>query len=223
MAGASTIEITADYVVLAIPFAVLSQVDFYQAGFDPLKLKAIMRQGRGHNGKIQLQFTDRHWAQAGPWPGVSNGSSYADAGYQCSWEATRGQPGDKGILIGYSGGSVTDMLTSGKAFATASNAAVRADASTTLAQFEAVFPGLSPKWNAKAILSIPKKSPFFRASYSFYRVGQYTAFAGHEAARQGGVFFCGEHTSIDFQGFMEGGAFEGKRTGRKLSRLIAAD
>ncbi len=223
VAGGSTIEITADYVVLAIPFAVLSQVDFYQAGFDPLKLKAIMRQGRGHNGKIQLQFTDRHWTQAGPWPGVSNGSSYADAGYQCSWEATRGQPGDKGILIGYSGGSVTDMLTSGKAFATASNAAVRADASTTLAQFEAVFPGLSPKWNAKAILSIPKKSPFFRASYSFYRVGQYTAFAGHEAARQGGVFFCGEHTSIDFQGFMEGGAFEGKRTGRKLSRLIAAD
>jgi monoamine oxidase len=222
-AGPSTLDVTADYVVLAIPFAVLSDVDFSRAGFDALKLKAIQRQGRGHNGKIQLQFTDRHWAQAGLWPGVSNGSSYGDSGFQCSWEATRGQPGSRGILIGYSGGSVADELTSDRPFATASHAAVHADASATLAQLETVFPGLSPKWNDKAILSIPHKSRFFKASYSFYRVGQYTAFAGYEAARQGGVFFCGEHTSIAFQGFMEGGALEGRRTGKRLSRLIAAD
>ena len=91
---------------------------------------------------------------------------------------------------------------------------------TTLAQLDAVFPGLTPKWNDKAILSLPKKSPFFRASYSFYRVGQYTTFAGYEAVRQGGVLFCGEHTSIDFQGFMEGGAAEGMRAARELRRRI---
>ena len=221
--GASTTDVTADYVVLAIPFAVLCHVDFSEAGFDPLKLQAIEEQGRGNNGKIQLQFTDRHWAQTGPWPGVSNGSSYADTGYQASWEATRAQSGAKGILVGYSAGSVTDSLTSAKAFATASNAAVRADAVTTLAQLEAVFPGLTPKWNGKAILSLPKKSPFFRASYSFYRVGQYTTFAGDEAVRQGGVLFCGEHTSIDFQGFMEGGASEGKRAAKELKRILRGE
>jgi monoamine oxidase len=72
----------------------------------------------------------------------------------------------------------------------------------------------------RAMLSLPKKSPFFRASYSFYRVGQYTTFAGYEAVRQGGVLFCGEHTSIDFQGFMEGGAAEGTRAARELRQLI---
>ena len=92
-----------------------------------------------------------------------------------------------------------------------------------LGQLETVFPGLTPKWNGKAILSLPKKSPFFEASYSFYRVGQYTDFAGYEAVRQGGVLFCGEHTSIDFQGFMEGGAAEGKRAAKELRRLIPGD
>ena len=221
--GSSTGDVTADYVVLAIPFAVLRHVDLSEAGFDPLKLQAIEEQGRGNNGKIQLQFTERHWAKAGPWPGVANGSSYADTGYQASWEASRAQPGAMGILVGYSAGRVTDALTSDKAFATASNAAVRGDAVTTLAQLETVFPGLSPKWNDRAILSRPKKSPFFKASYSFYRIGQYTTFAGYEAVRQGGVLFCGEHTSIDFQGFMEGGASEGKRAARELRRIIPGD
>jgi monoamine oxidase len=78
----------------------------------------------------------------------------------------------------------------------------------------------TPLLGDKAILSLPKKSDLFRASYSFYRVGQYTAFAGYEAVRQGGVLFCGEHTSIDFQGFMEGGASEGKRAAKELKRII---
>jgi monoamine oxidase len=38
--------------------------------------------------------------------------------------------------------------------------------------------------------------------------------------RQGGVLFAGEHTSIDFQGFMEGGAAEGARAARELTKLI---
>jgi monoamine oxidase len=66
-------------------------------------------------------------------------------------------------------------------------------------------------------------SSFFKASYSYYRVGQYTRFAGYEAAPQGRVLFCGEHTSIDFQGFMEGGASEGKRAAKELRRLIPGD
>jgi monoamine oxidase len=222
-AGSSTDDVTADFVVLALPFAVLNHVDLSEARFDPLKLRAIREQGRGNNGKIQLQFRDRLWNGTGPWPGRGNGSSYADAGYQVSWEATRAQPGTRGILLGYSAASVTDSFTSDRAFATASNAPVSTDAANTLAQLETVFPGLSARWNGKAILSLPKKSPFFRASYSYYRLGQYTTFAGYEAVRQGGILFCGEHTSIDFQGFMEGGAAEGQRAAKELRRLIRGD
>jgi monoamine oxidase len=51
-------------------------------------------------------------------------------------------------------------------------------------------------------------------------VGQYTRFGGYEQARQGAVLFCGEHTSVDFQGFMERAAAEGKRAARQLVMLL---
>jgi len=219
-AGGST-DVVADFVVLALPFAVLNTVDISGAGFNALKRQAIAEQGRGHNGKVHLQYARRGWLGTGPWPGVSNGSSYADTGYQSGWEVTRAQSGTPGILVFYSGGSTTDAAVTTQPFATASNGGVRTDAAIAQSQIATVYPGLS--WNGKATVSLPHKSPFFRASYSFYKVGQYTTFGGYERVRQGGVLFCGEHTSIDFQGFMEGGASEGQRAATQLARILARD
>jgi len=214
-------EVTADFVVLALPFAVLNELDISRAGFDALKHQAIAEQGRGHNGKLHLQYAERDWLGGGPWPGVSNGSSYADTGYQVTWEATRAQLGTPGILVFYSGGSTTDAAVTGPAFALANNGGVQADAAVARSQLATVYPGLS--WNGKATQSLPHKSPFFKASYSFYKAGQYTRFGGYEQVRQGGVLFCGEHTSVDFQGFMEGAASEGKRAARQLVGLLISD
>jgi monoamine oxidase len=214
-------EVTADFVVLALPFAVLDELDISRAGFDALKHQAIAEQGRGHNGKLHLQYAERDWLGKGPWPGVSNGSSYADTGYQATWEVTRAQAGTPGVLVFYSGGSTTDAAATGPAFALANNAGVQTDAAIAQSQIAAVYPGLS--WNGKATQSLPHKSPFFGASYSFYKVGQYTSFGGSERVRQGGVLFCGEHTSVDFQGFMEGAASEGQRAAKQLVSLLGAD
>lgn len=218
--GSSTSEVTYDYVVLALPFAVLRDIDTSQAGFDALKNEAIDELGRGHNGKLQLQFSQRVWNQNGPWPGVGNGSTYSDTGYQASWDATRAQSGSKGILVLYSGGSVTDAMHTSVPFATAANNGVALDADHGLSQAEPVFPGLTAKYSGKATQSLPHKSSFFGASYAYFRVGQYTSFGGYEGERQGGVLFCGEHTSQDYQGFMEGGASEGERAGKDLAKLI---
>src|SRR3569623_1114047 len=57
--ASGTVEVTTDYVVLAIPFAVLANVDTSRAGFDALTKTAIRELGRGHNGKLQLQFDSR--------------------------------------------------------------------------------------------------------------------------------------------------------------------
>ena len=54
------------------------------------------------------------------------------------------------------------------------------------------------------------------ASYSCWLVGQYTTIAGHEARVQGRVHFAGEHTSVDYQGFMEGGAESGFRAADEI-------
>ena len=120
----------------------------------------------------------------------------------------------------YSGGSVTDAMSAANPFGVVTDAGVQADALMALSRAEPVFPGLGAQWNGKATQSLPHKSPFFGASYAYWRVGQYTAFSGYEGATQGGVLFCGEHTSPDFQGFMEGGASEGKRAAKELALLI---
>ena len=209
-------EETADVVVLALPFATLRHVDYQKSGFDARKKRAIQELGCGANSKLQLQFDTRFWSGVGPWPGTGNGSTFADMGYQSSWEVTRGQPGATAILNLFSGGSVARSMRLSKAFATASVIAAKADAVNGLRQIERVFPGLSPHWNGLATQSLPQKSRYFGASYAYYRVGQYAAFSGYEAVPQGNVYFCGEHTSTDYQGYMEGGAAEGEVTAQKI-------
>jgi monoamine oxidase len=216
--GNTTIEVVSDFAVLAIPFAVLDGIDTRDAGFEPRKRRAIAELGRGHNGKLNLQFERRGWLGEGPWPGKANGSSYSDTGYQASWEVTRAQPGTPGIIVLYSGGGVTDAMKSSSPFATVSDARVAQDVSRGLTQLAPVFPDLA--WNGRAAESLPHKSPLFNASYSYWRVGQYTDFGGFEGAPQGGVHFCGEHTSQEFQGFMEGGASTGEQTAKDLVALI---
>ena len=220
--GGDTENLHADYVVLALPFSVLREVDLTDAGFDALKLQAIKQLGRGRSAKTQLQFNARLWNESGAWPGVSTGSTYSDTGYQSSWEVTRTQQGDSGIMNFFAGGSVSAQMSCSRAFATAANPQALADAQTTLQSAEQVYPGLTALWNGKLTQSLPHLSPLMRASYAYYRVGQYTAFGGYEGVRQGGVLFCGDHTSQDFQGFMEGAASEGQRAGEELATLLAA-
>jgi monoamine oxidase len=201
----------ADRVILAIPFSVLRTIDYDEAGFPPGKRVAIEELGAGTNAKLHLQFDRRLWNQSGPW-GLSNGGSYADTGYQSTWDVTRAQKGTTGILVDYTGGNI------GAAFkGDPGNAkVVKNYAKQFLAQVEPVFPGLTAEWNGRATLDTPISNPFFRGSYSYWRVGQYTQFAGIEKEPSGLCYFAGEHCSTDFQGFMEGAAREGARAAKEV-------
>jgi Monoamine oxidase len=205
-----------DRVILALPFAVLRTLDCTQAGFDPLKRRVIEELGRGRNAKLQLQFTGRPWIGSGQWPGIASGSSFADTGYQASWEATRGQPGESGILVGYLGGDASDAIGAGSPYEVSSHQVVRDAAECCLRQIEPVFPGVSAAWNGRAALSLPVLDPNLKISYSYPRVGQYSTLIGYERVRQGNILFAGEHCSRDFQGFMEGAAATGARAAHDL-------
>ena len=211
--------VIADIVLLTLPFAVLRGLDYSRAGFDALKQRAIQELGRGHNGKLHLQFTDRLWNRPGAW-GVSGGTSYSDTGCQSTWEATRGQPGSRGILVNYTGGRTADAMRLRHPYGNSSNPAVLADAAQFLVQIEPVFPGLGALWNGRAAGSMAHLSSFWNCSYSYWRTGQYQTFAGYECVRQGNVFFAGEHTSLDFQGWMEGGASSGVRAANEILALL---
>ena len=212
-----TKTVVADAVVLSLPFAVLRTLDYTKAGFDSRKNSAIQDMGRGQNGKLMAQFDARPWTKAGPW-GISSGSTFTNLGYQASWEVSRAQAGSSGILVGYSGGSGTSAGLKAQAspYTRANDATTNALAGKFVKDIGTVFPGLANRWKGKASLAIPHKDADFLCSYSYYRVGQYTAFGGYQGERQGRCFFAGEHCSADFQGFMEGGATEGQRAAAEI-------
>ena len=214
--GGRTTVVTADVVALTLPFAVLRKLDYAGAGFDARKDFAIQNLGAGRQSKLNLQFNRRVWNDQGSLPDAGTGTSFADTGYQATWEASRGQPGDHGVLVGYASGPFADAMSTKVAFATAASADVGRDASRFLSQIEPVFPGLGAQYNGRATQSLPHLDPNMQCSYSYFKVGQYETVSGYERVRQGNVFFAGEHCSTDFQGFMEGGASEGQRAAAEI-------
>jgi monoamine oxidase len=193
-----TSVVSADHVVLALPFSILrSSVDYTKAGFEPLKVTAITELGMGTNSKLHVQFSKRQWYDLG-----NNGNTYADTGYQNTWEVTRAQGGKPGILVDYTGGTIGASFGQGTAASRAKQ---------FLQQVEPVLPGLSGYWNGKAALDFWPGYEWTKGSYSYWKVGQYTAFAGMERKRQGTCHFAGEHTSIDFQGYLNGAVESGER------------
>ena len=196
--GSKTQTVAADKVVLALPFSIVRRsVDVSQAGFSARKLQAIAEMGMGTNSKLHLQFRRRHWNDLG-----SNGETYSDRGYQSSWEVSRAQPGQSGILVDYTGGTIGASFGSG-------TPTIRAQ--QFLSQIEPVLPGLSQQWNGKATVDYWAGYQWTRGSYSYWRVGQYTGFSGIEGRQEGNAHFCGEHTSIDFQGYLNGAVETGER------------
>jgi monoamine oxidase len=204
--GSATKSVTADKVVLALPFSILrSSVDLSKAGFEPLKLIAIREQGMGTNSKLHVQFSGRFWRSQG-----SNGETFSDTGYQNTWEVSRAQAGKSGILVNYTGGTIGASFGSGTP---ASRAA------QFLGQLEPVLPGALEAWNGKAAIDFWPGYEWTKGSYSYWKVGQYQRFAGMEARRQGNCLFAGEHTSIDFQGYLNGAV----ETGQRAAAEILAD
>jgi len=205
-------SITADHVILCMSFAVLRTLNYKRANFDQLKQTAITQLGAGRNAKLNVQFNTRLWNALG-----STGSLYSDQSFQSGWDVTRGQNGATGILVEYPGANTAGSMGQSNPYTTtANNSAVAGFAKQFLAQIEPIFPGITAQWNGKAMLSTPFTDPNFLCSYSYWKPGQYTGFSGYEGMRQGNIHFAGEHCSINFQGFMEGGAQEGQRAANEI-------
>jgi len=204
--GSGVKSVVADHVILALPFSVLrSAVDYSKAGFSPLKVMAIENLGMGASAKLHLQFRSRFWNTLG-----NNGDTFADTGYQNTWESSRAQAGKSGILNNFTGGNTALR------YGTGTLAQRTAEA---LRNMEPVLPGLSDRFNGLSTLDYWPGNPWSRGSYAYWKVGQYSSIAGSEGLREGNVHFCGEHTSFDYQGYLNGAV----DTGNTAAAEVIAD
>lgn len=197
-----------DRVILALPFSTLRDLDLSRAGFRPLKLRAIRELPMGASTKLQLQFRNRFWNAQG-----NNGTVVMDAApFHSTWEPTRGQAGEAGILNFWSGGSLALAVGAGEAQALAARAA------DDLAR---ALPGAPEAWNGRVIRDAWSSNPWSRGSYAYYPVGYATSVLGVEPEPEGHCHFAGEHTSLQWQGFLNGAVESGLRAAREVLRAVA--
>lgn len=192
-AGKVTKKVTR--IVFALPFTVLREVDLSKLTLSAGKRKVINELGYGTNAKVMAGFKTRVWSAMHN----SNGSMTTDMPVQQTWETSIGQAGETGILTNFLGGD--QGLASGMG--------TEDDwVQGILPNLELVWPGITPAYSGTAVRMHWPTVPTMKGSYACYKPGQW-AFFETEGVREGNLHFCGEHTSADFQGFMEGAAETG--------------
>jgi monoamine oxidase len=197
-------QATADYVVLALPFSTLRHVDIVKLALKTPKQKAIQELGYGTNSKLLLDVSSRVWRAQGR------------AGYLFSEEVQNGwdnsiRPhenlGPGGYTV-YLGGEAGRKLKEGQV-------------NRYLDTLDGAFHGFKNVSRVAEVVNWSERD-FNRASYACYRVGQWTTIAGSEFEPDpnGTLYFCGEHCSRDFQGYMNGGAETGGRVATAISQRL---
>ena len=116
------------------------------------------------------------------------------------------------------GAAGNDGVTGGKTGASFSpaNGSPSERAKKFLKQIEPVLPGISARWNGRATIDYWTGYQWTKGSYSYWKVGQYTKFAGIEREPEGNCHFAGEHTSIDFQGYLNGAVETGQHAANEV-------
>jgi monoamine oxidase len=192
--------------VLAIPFTLLREVRL-DMELPAVKKRAIQELGMGTNAKLMVGFSERVWRESHR----SNGASMADLPFQTTWETSRAQPGKAGVITNFTGGEHGLSLGTGTA---------AEQAQAFVDDFEKVFPGVAAARHGMTEARFHWPSfPWTKGSYACYQVGQWTSFGGAEKERVRNLHFAGEHCSVDFQGFMEGGC----ETGQGAAAAILED
>jgi monoamine oxidase len=212
--GPTVVDVVADHVVLALPFTKLREVDLTRASLSPRKRRAIASLQLGSNAKVALQVAGDPWGSAG-----FTGNMFADNGAVGGWSVTNYQPGPNSIFLDYPGGAVGSALAGRYGLVADTGRAPDALVRDQLAALEPVLPGVTAAWEAGpriAWYADGNIDEHIGGAYSYYRVGQYTGFSGIEGTREGNVHFAGEHTSLDFQGFMEGAVTSGERVAAEI-------
>jgi monoamine oxidase len=201
-----------DTVVLSLPFTRLRQVKGLESlKLDPLKLKAIQELGYGTNAKLFSGTKTRVWqSKESGLPAASDGQFYSDLGFQNIWDQSAAQPGGAGILTDFLGGKA----------GLAEESAARKILNDGLAK---MAPKIAEALDPLAVASFFWATyPYTLGSYSAPKVGQYTTLMDVVAdpALDGRVQFAGEHTSVEFYGFMNGAVESGDRVSQALIELL---
>lgn len=211
--GAATTDVTADHVVLALPFSTLKNVDLTRSGLSPLKLRTIRSSRIGANAKIHLELAKKTWPALG-----YSGAAYTDyTGFCTAWDGSTadGPNGAPALLIAFPGGTVGAHTLTGHAHGPAPDR----DVAWFLNQIEPIYPGTTAAFTGRAYEDHWSADPWARGAYSYSGLGQATTTGGYEGVQEGRIHFAGEHTETD-SGFLNSAVVSGERVSREITAQI---
>jgi monoamine oxidase len=201
----ATATMTADYIVFAMPASLLRRVPIVPALPTP-QHQAIASLDYGRATKTLLQFDRRFWRGAGRPRAFGSALPFGAA-----WEGNEEQAGKPGILSLLAGGGAS----------TATQAEVAADG---IARFAAGFSWLGNGQAAQLLASrqvVWETDPFARGGYAFFGASFNPGLREWLARPAGRLFFAGEHTSLRWQGYMNGAVESGRRAALEIRATAA--
>jgi len=198
--GRTTEQLTCDYVILALPATVIRRVPITPALPAP-QHDAIARLKYGRATKTMVQFSQRFWRAPGRPRAFGTTLPFG-----AFWEGNEEQRGRPGILTFLSGGNASDLT----------QAIVAKQGAQGLAR-SLEFLGSR---NAQLLASkqvVWEQDPYARGGYAFFDPAFDPGLRPWLARPCGRVFFAGEHTSIRWQGYMNGAVESGKRAAAEIA------
>ncbi|HXD75794.1 MAG TPA: FAD-dependent oxidoreductase [Vicinamibacterales bacterium] len=195
----TTATMTADYLVFAIPASLLRRVPIVPALPTP-QHQAIASLSYGRATKTLLQYDRRFWRA----PGRPRAFG-SPLGFGALWEGNEDQAAKPGIL---------SLLAGGGASA-ATQTTVASDGMTRFAgSFSWLGSGPATLLASKQI--VWESEPFSRGGYAYFSPSFDPALREWLARPAGRLFFAGEHTSIKWQGYMNGAVESGRRAALEI-------
>jgi monoamine oxidase len=192
-------QATADYVVFAVPATLLRRIPITPA-LPARQHEAIAKLRYGRGTKTLLQFSRRFWRAVGRRRAFGSALPFGAV-----WDGTEEQTGRAGILSLHAGGSASDATRAITAAEGVAGLAARLDwLGSKNAQ---LIVGHQTTWESDV---------WARGGYAFFDPSYEPSLRDWLARPAGRLFFAGEHTSIKWQGYMNGAIESGRRAAAEI-------
>ena len=195
-------QLTCDYVIMTLPASVIRRIPFTPS-LPSHQHDAFAHLKYGRATKTVLQFSRRFWRAPGRPRAFGSPLDFGEM-----MDANEEQRGRAGILTLLAGGSASD----------ATQAIVAKDGPAGLVN---ALDWLGSK-NAELLASrqiVWEQDPWARGGYAFFDPAFDPALRAWLARPFGRVFFAGEHTSIRWQGYMNGAVESGRRAAAEIAAV----
>jgi monoamine oxidase len=200
--GRALSQINCDYAVLALPATTLRRIPMTPSLPAP-QHAAIANLRYGRATKSLLQFSQRFWRAPGRPRAFGSPLPFGAV-----WDANEEQRGRPGILSLLAGGGASD----------ATQGIVAKEGARGLAQ------GLDWLGSKDAELTASRQivweqDPHARGGYAYFDPAYDPALRAWLARPFGRLFFAGEHTSVKWQGYMNGAVESGRRAAAEIAAV----